>query len=405
MTRDLRIQRSLLPCLLVLALALTFRSGRAKEGPEKPAPSVEGVIYEVFHRDWIHRMGCHVREVLVPSRNLAFYVSNGELCVFRPETHRYLLPGETIERPMPDGTPVRVPVLTAPGRETRRVGIVRLLAADVDRLEAHLEEKIRLRALADKYLTQGDPYQPVVAFATLNPAVWKLVAGRLDEAGILWLGISGGGSETLSVPAARAGEARRVLREALIRGLAIPPPDGPAWGPTWDDPLDFRILDPDGHVEWSIERTRVPPAPPHADVLEHLRRFPGSEWVTENGRKRQPEYGDLRLEEADGALSGKLPRPWTVKRLMEAYRRAMDSEGELELHDETARSALITLLAASRNPLALPLVGAGLGADSLDVRVAATEGINTYWDPEPLGEGGLEDAMLRAQAWWDARQR
>jgi hypothetical protein len=43
----------------------------------KPRPRVEAIVYEVFHGDAIHRMGRHVREIHVPSRNLAFYVELG----------------------------------------------------------------------------------------------------------------------------------------------------------------------------------------------------------------------------------------------------------------------------------------------------------------------------------------
>ena len=59
---------------------------------------------------------------------------------------------------------------------------------------------------------------------------------------------------------------------------------------------------------------------------------------------------------------------------------------------------LVALLAASRRPEALT-------GDSLEARVTATDGINEYWDPEPLAEGGTEQAMARALAWWKAHRR
>jgi hypothetical protein len=396
--------RSVVAALLVTVLAGALRPVLAEDEDPQRLADVEGVVYEVFHGDSVHRMGFYVREIHVPSRAFAFTIEGGELRVFRPKAHRYLLPGQTFEIELPNGEKHSLPFLAIPGTETRRVGSVRLRAEHVDRLQTLLSLKTRLRAIAEQYFEPRSEYEPVVAYLGLNPTAGAFIVKLLDEAGIRCVGISNAGGETLSVPKEHAEEARRILYEALVKGLSNPPP-APASNPGWDGHLDYQVMDSAGYVIWSLDRTLVPPTPPRADVLAHLKRFPGTETVDVDGQARRPEYGDLRLEEAESTLRGKLPRPWTVDALIEAYRKASDPESKSDLEGDVARAALLYLLAASRSPQALPLVGEGLSDESLEVRVAATEGINTYWNPELLSIGGLEGAMMHARAWWDAFAR
>jgi hypothetical protein len=272
----------------------------------------------------------------------------------------------------------------------------RLPVKYADQLEAHLKEKTRLRALADSVLLPPDTYEAVVAWMTMNMAAGKFVMDLLDEAGITYVGVGNAGGETFSVPAARAEEARRILRKALIDGLHTPPAEV-EHDPSWGGHLDYRVIDEHGYADGYLDRTKIPPAPPHADVLGHLQRFPGSEVVTTEGKKRYAKYGDFDLEQAELTLKGKRARPWTVEVLKTWYEKTAPDTGE-----EKTRAALVYLLAASRSASVLPIVGAALADDELDVRVAATYAILAYWDEEPIPEGGTEDAMLRAQAWWKA---
>ena len=124
---------------------------------EAAATHERGVAYEVFHGDAIHRMGSHVREIHLPERGIAFYVLAGRLQVFRPAASRYVVEGETLRIPAPDGDgEIEVPVLAIPGCETRRVGEVEVLREHADRLEALLVSTTRLRAVADLYLLARD---------------------------------------------------------------------------------------------------------------------------------------------------------------------------------------------------------------------------------------------------------
>ena len=389
----MEVARARLGCLLVLLLALPLVAV-ADDEPKTPPTHVEAVVYEVFHGDSLHRLGLYVREIHVPSRGFAFYVWQGELRVFRPEPHRYRIPGEKVGLTAQDGSRLEVPWLQLQGCETRCVGTTRIRVEDADRFASLLGEKTKLRALADGYLQPRARFEMVVAFLDMNQAAAAFVMRVLDEAGVLFVGVSNAGGTCLSVPEARAKEARLILYAALLEGLKTPPSE--SYGQDTPDPYDYRIVGPHGQVIWTYDRTRVPPAPPHADVLAHLLRFPGSESVQEGGQARQPKYGDLDLEQAEQELKGKLPRPWTVALLKKAYQ-------EDTIPD--ARAALIYLLAASRSADVLPLVGTALSDEDLDVRVKATYGILTYWDEQGVPAGGTEQAMDRAHQWWKARAR
>ena len=108
-----------------------------------------------------------------------------------------------------------------------------------------------------------------------------------------------------------------------------------------------------------------------------------------------------------------LARPWTVDRLRAEYERTSSLGPEAtgsgvdpilpDRRDEEVRSALIFLLGASRNEEVLPLVGAALADDQLEVRVLATEVILGYWHGVFVG-GGTEQAMEAAAAWWAAHR-
>jgi hypothetical protein len=379
----LRVRSNAAACAVLVALAFTW--ALAGDDAKKPVRHVPGVVYEVFHGEPFRIGGRRVREVHVPSRALAFYVDAGELRVFRPKPRRYELPGGLVVE-YPGQVRSRLVPKPFPETETRRVGETRLRAEDVESLASLLREKTRLRALADSYLAPGGAHQPVVAHDSGNEAAAEFLAKLLDGAGILWAGAAKEGVETIGVPAARAEEARRILLDAL-------------GDPEWDARLDYRVIDRMGNVTWEVTRTSVPPAPPGADVLEHLARFTGSMEV--GGRR--PKYGDYDLERAEKTLEGRLLRPWTVKALMKHY--AESSDPHPGHSDWEARAALIYLLAASRRPEALPLVGDALHDESLDVYVAATMGILQYWYEGPVpGDDNLEGMVPRARKWWSERK-
>lgn len=385
--------------LALVALGLAVVVPLVLAGEEEPAKPthVEAVVYEVFHGDTLHRMGHYVREVHVPERGFAFNVAAGELRVYRPDQWRYAMPGDTMTLPDPEGGTMELPIFHVPGTEPKLIRSFRMPARDADQIEEHLKARTRLRAVADGYLLQAESLQPVVGFTTGDRATGNFVWNLLAEAGILCVGVGNAGGETLSVPPERAQEARRLLREALVQGLARTASDYET-EPAWDAHLTYQILGEDGTPEWYGDRTRVPPAPPAADVFGHLQRFQGSEIVTgldtEPGWRR-PAYGDLELEQAEIALKSKRPRPWTVS-VLEAW--------FAEAKDEKVRAALVYVLAASRNASVLPLVGTALSDEQLHVRVAATHGVLTYWRREPTAGGGTEQAMLAAREWWNERQ-
>jgi HEAT repeat protein len=113
-----------------------------------------------------------------------------------------------------------------------------------------------------------------------------------------------------------------------------------------------------------------------------------------DGSTHEPKYGDLILEKAERLLSSKYERPWTVSSVIQWYNMAEERE---------IRTALLRLLAASRDERAIPFLGAALGDNELDVRVAATYGILDYF-METAIQGGTEQHMMAARKWWQQRK-
>jgi hypothetical protein len=242
--------------------------------------------------------------------------------------------------------------------------------------------------------------EPVALF--FSEAAFPFVGGRLDQAGILSVGAGNGDTGTMGVPADRAADARRILIEALAQGPIHQPGNGE--GSPFGAAHDYKVLDAQGGVAWVSDPTLVPPPPRDSDVLEHLARFPGGEVVARaDGRQHHPRYGYSSLEAAETALAPSVPRPWTVAALRKAYAEASAKLRDAAEGVEARRAALVTLLAASRDEGALALVGAALDDASLEVRVAATWGILTWWRREGVPGGGLECAMDAAATWWKTR--
>ena len=129
-----------------------------------------------------------------------------------------------------------------------------------------------------------------------------------------------------------------------------------------------------------VYAARVPPTASDEDIARHLARF---------------ETGDEpRLDEIRRRLDRLVPRPWTVERLA-AYAAA-------SLYPEE-HADLVYLLAASKDPLGLRVAGLALDHRDLEVRVAAAEGIATYWIEISVA-GGLEQVMDAAQAFWQGHR-
>jgi len=109
-----------------------------------------------------------------------------------------------------------------------------------------------------------------------------------------------------------------------------------------------------------------------------------------DGSTYRPRYGDMKLEKAEKLLSTKYERPWTVPKVIEWYRDAEQPK---------TRAALLSLLAASQDERAVPIIGAALDDSMLEVRVAATYGILDYF-METGVEGGTEQHVMAAHKWW-----
>ncbi len=128
------------------------------------------------------------------------------------------------------------------------------------------------------------------------------------------------------------------------------------------------------------------------DILDYRAEYPhmNSTIHYPDGSTYRPRYGDDQLEKAEMLLSTVYERPWTVSKVVGWYRDAEKPE---------VRAALLRVLAASRDERAIPLLGAALDDDELDVRVAATYGILDYF-LETAVEGGTEAHMMAAHEWW-----
>jgi hypothetical protein len=132
----------------------------------------------------------------------------------------------------------------------------------------------------------------------------------------------------------------------------------------------------------------VPPTPGNEDVAQHLAKFlSGKEWWRLGG-------GRWQLEAVAQRLDGHVPRPWTVERLAAYAAASLDPQ---------ERADLVYLLAASKSPLGLRVAGLSLDHDDLDVRLAATEGIASYWIEFDVA-GGTEQVMDAAQAFWQSHR-
>lgn len=126
----------------------------------------------------------------------------------------------------------------------------------------------------------------------------------------------------------------------------------------------------------------LPPTPHGQDVTRHLAQFHFS--------------GEQRVRKMTERLAGHVQRPWTVERLAAFSAAAVDAE---------RRAAAVYLLAASRDPTALRVVGNALGDQDSGVRVAAAWGIVLYWIGEMHGGGNAESVLSDAQEWWQGRGR
>ena len=157
MTTRLPILLLVLACALSLAPAPPDAAGEEK--PARPAP-VRGILYHVWHGDWIHQRGQHFPEVHVPDLGLSFSLVGGELRVFRPKDPdgRYgTKKVEVFEIPKEDGTTERieVPFLYLKGLEPRRIREIEIAPDDARTLREFLASKDRVRRIAAKYARQG----------------------------------------------------------------------------------------------------------------------------------------------------------------------------------------------------------------------------------------------------------
>jgi len=151
----MRHARPLPLAVLVLGLLALLGTSPGRAGDEEGDGSrfERGVVYEVYHGDVLHRLGCYVREVHLPGRGIAFTIDGEDLRVFRPSVLRYATQDEPVVTwRSEDGVSLRMPVFHVPGTAPRRLGWIDVSKADADRLEALLEMRTSLRAVAEPYL-------------------------------------------------------------------------------------------------------------------------------------------------------------------------------------------------------------------------------------------------------------
>ena len=125
----------------------------------------------------------------------------------------------------------------------------------------------------------------------------------------------------------------------------------------------------------------LPPTPHNEDVIRHLARFHFS--------------GESLVEDEVKQLDGYLQRPWTVERLAAFSAATLETE---------RRAAAVFLLAASRDPTGLRVVGNALDDREPEVRVTAAWGIVLYWIGEVSGGGNAETVLTKAHEWWQDRK-
>src|SRR5205085_2715118 len=94
------------------------------------------------------------------------------------------------------------------------------------------------------------------------------------------------------------------------------------------------------------------------DILDFAAKHPLHQSVKQpDGTWRAPKYGDYQLEEAVEKLK-ELPRPWTVEKVLKAYRDPKDA---------SVCASWLYVLAASRDPRAGVELGRALTDDALEV--------------------------------------
>jgi hypothetical protein len=131
------------------------------------------------------------------------------------------------------------------------------------------------------------------------------------------------------------------------------------------------------------------------DILGNAAKNPRDSQVQNpNGTYRVPKYGDYQLEKAVEKLKN-YSQPFTVPKVISWYRKAKDGK---------TRASLLRVLAASRDPRAALILGNSLeDNDSLDVRVAATDGLTDYFI-NYIVCCGTEQQMIYVHSWWEKNQ-
>jgi len=131
------------------------------------------------------------------------------------------------------------------------------------------------------------------------------------------------------------------------------------------------------------------------DILDFALKNPRSEQVKNpDGTWRTPKYGDKQLEEAVELLKN-YAQPFTVPKVISLY---------YEVEDPKIRTALLRVLAASRDPRAALVLGYSLKDNSLDVRIAALYGLMDYYVQTRVS-GGTEYHFIVVQKWWEENRK
>lgn len=131
------------------------------------------------------------------------------------------------------------------------------------------------------------------------------------------------------------------------------------------------------------------------DILDIIAKHPRSIQIyEEDGTIRVPKYFDRHIEKAMVSLPTYFKRPFTVPRVIRWYR---------ESQNETQRSNLLRLLAASRDPRAAIVMGALLDDASFIVRWAAIDGLADYF-LESISWINSESKYDAVKKWWENNQ-
>jgi hypothetical protein len=150
-------------------------------------------------------------------------------------------------------------------------------------------------------------------------------------------------------------------------------------------------------LNWSEEEAKNKPSSEtddnsqERDILDFADKNPRKSQVQNpDGSWRIPKYGDYKLEQAVKELKN-YAQPFTVPKLIVWY---------TEAKDEKTRANLLRVLAASRDARAALVIGNSLKDESLDVRIAATDGLLDYFILYSIA-GGSEQQMMFVQDWWE----